>query len=73
MPTVSILITTYNRSKLLKRAIDSVLAQSFQDFELVVIDDHSTDDTPELMATLTDPRIRYIRRPENLGSKYGDR
>jgi glycosyltransferase involved in cell wall biosynthesis len=72
-PTVSVLITTYNRSRLLRRAILSVLGQDFRDYELVIIDDCSTDDTREVVATFQDPRIRYLRNETNVGSKEGDR
>jgi hypothetical protein len=72
-PRVSILIATYNRSALLPRAIKSVLKQDFEDFEIIVIDDCSTDDTPQVMAGFTDPRIRCIRNDVNQGAKFGDR
>lgn len=57
-PTVSVILPTYNRAHTLARAIDSVLAQTYRDFELIVIDDASTDATPELMAGYDDPRLR---------------
>lgn len=66
-PNVSITIPTHNRRDLLENAIASVLRQTYTDFELIVCDDGSTDDTAELMASLTDPRIRYIRHVENIG------
>lgn len=72
-PTVTILIATYNRAALLPRAVSSVLNQSFKDFEIVIIDDCSTDDTPRVASTFSDPRIRYIRNEVNQGSKLGDR
>ncbi|MCH9769615.1 MAG: glycosyltransferase [Gammaproteobacteria bacterium] len=72
-PLVSVLICTYNRSQLLKRAINSVLAQDFVDFELIVIDDCSRDDTPDVMSTFNDPRIRYIRNGTNMAATQGDR
>ncbi|MBD2099529.1 glycosyltransferase [Leptolyngbya sp. FACHB-261] len=67
MPKVSVCIPTFNRVKLLPVAINSVLQQTWTDFELIVCDDGSSDGTPEFMATLTDPRIRYIRHPQNVG------
>jgi glycosyltransferase involved in cell wall biosynthesis len=72
-PIVSVLITTYNRSRLLRRAIDSVLMQDFTDFEIVIIDDCSTDDTTAVVASYNDPRIRYLRNETNVGSQLGDR
>lgn len=67
MPTVSVCIPTYNRSQLLSYAIASVQAQTFTDFEIIVCDDGSRDNTPAMMAELTDPRIRYIRHEQNIG------
>lgn len=72
-PLVSVLICTYNRSTVLKRAIASVLAQDFTDYELIIIDDCSSDDTPNVIKAIEDPRIRYIRNESNLGSLQGDR
>lgn len=72
-PTVTVLITTYNRASLLPRALESVLKQTFTDFEIVLIDDCSTDDTEQVVAKFTDPRIRYIRNESNQGGKFGDR
>jgi glycosyltransferase involved in cell wall biosynthesis len=77
MPFFSIIIPTYNRSKKLKQAIDSVLAQTFTDFEILVMDDGSTDDTPEIIAEYKDQRIIYQwdtnsggpARPRNRGLK----
>lgn len=72
-PLVSVLITTYNRSNLLQRSLGRVLSQDFHDLEVVVIDDCSTDDTPEIMKNFPDPRVRYIRNEQNVGGKLGDR
>jgi len=72
-PLVSILTTTYNRSRLLRRSISRALNQDFRNFELIVIDDCSMDDTSEVVASFNDPRVRYIRNPVNEGSKNGDR
>lgn len=73
VPLVSILITTFNRSRLLRRAIDSALMQDFRDFEIVIVDDCSTDDTRQVVESIVDPRIRYIRNETNVGAKHGDR
>jgi glycosyltransferase involved in cell wall biosynthesis len=68
-PRISVILPTYNRAHMLARAIDSVLRQAWQDFELLVIDDGSTDETPQLMQSRygDDRRIRYLRRPVNGG------
>ena len=60
MPAVSVVIPSYNRASLLKEAIDSVLSQDFDDFELIVIDDGSTDDTPGLLQSY--PNICVVRQ-----------
>jgi glycosyltransferase involved in cell wall biosynthesis len=67
-PVFTVVIPTCNRAALVGRAVRSVLAQSFQDFEIVVADDASTDDTPEVIAAFGDSRIRYLRREVNGGS-----
>lgn len=58
-PFFSIIIPTYNRKSFLKHAVDSALKQTFQDFELIVIDDGSTDGTIDLIREYNDPRVRY--------------
>ncbi len=65
MPLISVIIPTYNRSWILKDAVDSVLSQKFTDFELIVVDDGSTDSTSELLSAYKD-RIIKIRQ-ENRG------
>ena len=60
MPRVSVIIPTYNRSVLLKEAIESVLQQRLKDFELIVIDDGSTDDTRSIVKAVNDPRVKYF-------------
>lgn len=67
VPAVSVCVPTFNGGEPLRAAIASVLAQTWQDFELVVIDDGSTDATPDLVQAFDDPRLRYLRNPRNLG------
>jgi len=67
MPTVSIIIPTCNRPEFLKRAIRSVLAQTYQDFEIVVIDDGTEERAESVVAGFHDPRIRYLKNETRLG------
>jgi glycosyltransferase involved in cell wall biosynthesis len=68
-PTVSVIIPTYNRENLIGRAIYSVLKQTYQDFEIIVIDDDSTDNTREVIKEFQrkDKRIKYIKHGKNKG------
>lgn len=70
MPAVSIIVATYNRSNIVGYAIRSVLAQTRDDWELIVIGDGCTDDTAEVVATFADPRIRYVDLPR-VGDQSG--
>ena len=66
-PLVSVCIPTYRGMPHLRAAIDSVLAQTLSDFELVVIDDNSPDDSFAIASSYGDRRIRCLRNPRNLG------
>ena len=66
-PKVSVIIPTYNRSNFLHSAIKSVLNQTFEDFEVIVVDDASTDNTRQVLDKFDDKRICYIRHKENKG------
>ena len=66
LPSFSVVIPTYDREATLPRAIRSVLAQQFIDYELIVVDDGSTDGTAEAVSNFSDPRVRYVRQ-ENRG------
>lgn len=66
-PKVTVVIPTYNMAAFLETAIESVLCQTFEDFELLVLDNASTDGTPAVMVQYTDPRVSYRRNKQNLG------
>ena len=69
-PVVSVIMLSYNTANYIKDAVASVLEQSFPDFELLVLDDGSTDHTEEVMAQFHDSRIRYIRSDQNRGIPF---
>lgn len=62
---VSIILPTYNRASLLAQAIDSVLNQTFKDFELIIVDNYSADDTESVVKSYNDKRIRYFKNQNN--------
>jgi len=66
-PFFSIIIPVYNRAHVLGRALSSVLAQTCQDFEIVIVDDGSPDDPAQIVAQFADPRILFIRQPNSGG------
>jgi len=66
-PVVSVILPTYNRAGLVTTAIDSVVRQTFECWELLVVDDASQDDTEQVVARYCDARLRYIRRAVNGG------
>lgn len=66
-PFFSIVVPTYNRERIVCRCIDSCLRQSYADFELIVVDDHSSDGTMAALERYDDPRLRLVRQPHNRG------
>ena len=66
MPKVSVIIPLYNKGKYIARALDSVFSQTYQDYEVIVVDDGSTDNGPEIVKQYNDPRLRLIHQ-ENAG------
>lgn len=66
-PAVSVVIPTYNRAHSIERSIQSVLRQTFADFELIIVDDGSTDGTQDLVRAIKDPRVRLVSMPQNGG------
>jgi len=66
-PLVSVILTTYNRAQLLPRAINSVLNQTYPNFELIIVNGGSTDNTEEVVKSFKDERIQYYKQKENKG------
>jgi len=66
-PKISVCIPTHNRARYLGQSIDSVFSQTLQDFEIIVYDDASSDDTNEVLARVLDPRLRCFRQSHNVG------
>lgn len=66
MPRVSVIIPAYNAAPYVRAAVESILGQTFRDFECIVIDDGSTDGTGEILDAIPDPRLRIVHR-ENRG------
>lgn len=66
-PAIAIVMPVYNRASTVGQAIQSVLDQQFQAFELIIVDDGSSDGTPEVVGSFADPRLRFIRLPANAG------
>ena len=64
-PKVSVIIPTYNRADILPRAVSSALSQTYDDCEIIIVDDCSTDHTRETVSAWSEERIRYIRHAEN--------
>jgi glycosyltransferase involved in cell wall biosynthesis len=60
--TISVIIPTYNRANLIEKAIKSVLKQTYQDFEIIIVDDGSTDNTEEIIRGFKDKRVKYIKK-----------
>lgn len=70
-PLVSVITATYNRSNVLGHAIESVRAQTLDDWELIVVGDACTDDTSTVVASFGDSRIRFVNLVENVGEQSG--
>ena len=68
MPRVTVVMAVYNAAEFLREAVASVLAQTYHDFELIVVDDSSRDDSLAILQSFDDPRIRIIRHHTNVGA-----
>jgi hypothetical protein len=62
VPEVSVIVPLYNKSKYIARAVNSILGQTYRDFELIVVDDGSTDNGPQIVRAYRDPRLQMIRQ-----------
>ena len=69
-PAVSVLMPTYNNARHIRDAVDSILVQTFTDFELVIVIDGATDNSEEILREYTDSRIRILPLPQNMGRPY---
>lgn len=67
-PLVSVIIPTYNREKLIIRSVESVLNQTYENLELIVVDDCSNDNTVDILTSVTDSRIRIVKLEKNSGA-----
>lgn len=67
-PRISVIMPVYNDEAYLRDAIEALLAQSMKDFELIFVDDASTDDAPRIIHSFKDERIRYVRNKKNVGA-----
>ena len=66
----SVILTSYNYEQYIKEVIESVLNQTFKDFELIIVDDCSTDNSAEIIRQFNDSRIKFIQNDKNYGLKY---
>lgn len=71
MPKVTVKIPSYNHGKFIGKAIQSILDQTFQDFEILIVDDCSPDNSVEVIKSFNDPRIKLIVNEKNMGACYG--
>ena len=68
-PKISVIIPLYNKEKIVERSVNSVLSQSFKNFELIIVDDGSTDNSFEIVNNIKDDRIRLMRQENGGPSK----
>jgi len=70
MPKVSIILPTHNRAMTIKKSVESILEQTYKDFELIIIDDNSSDNTYGLVMAFGDNRIQYTKLEKQMGAAY---
>lgn len=69
-PKISVVINTYNGAEVIKETLNSILRQTYQDFEVIIVDDCSTDNTVDVIKGFNDPRIKIYRNEKNMGAAY---
>lgn len=67
MPKVSVIVPTYNSAAFIRETLESILSQDYQDFEILIVDDASTDNTKDVVAAISSEKIRYLCLPQNHG------
>lgn len=67
MRRVSVVMSVYNGARYLREAVDSILSQTFEDFEFIILNDGSTDGSAEIIRSYSDTRIRYVENSQNIG------
>ena len=67
MPTISVIMSVYNGESYLKDSIDSILNQTFNDFEFIIVNDNSNDSSKEIILSYADERIIYLENKQNIG------
>ncbi len=70
MSKISVVMSTFNRGSILSESIEAILNQTFEDFEFIIVDDASSDNTKEIIEKYKDKRIRYIKQRRNLGCTF---
>ena len=70
MPKITVLMAVYNGEPFLRQSVESILAQTFHEFEFLIINDGSTDRSHDIIRSFHDPRIRLIENESNMGLSY---
>ena len=66
-PLISVIMSVYNGEKYIKESIDSILQQTYKHFEFIIVDDHSLDNTNNILASILDPRVKLIKNSQRIG------
>ena len=66
-PLISVIMSVYNGEKYIKESIDSILQQTYRHFEFIIVDDHSVDNTNNILTSLLDPRVKLIKNTRRIG------